>query len=69
MPGSSFQGDTYLRLVNQAPVEVGASDDACVPNGVGSQIIYTATSSETFEIHAGCWSSTSCNGIVSWIIQ
>jgi len=65
--GSSFSGDTYLRLFDQNVAQVAANDDAC--SGLGSQITYTAPNSQRFEIHAGCYASTSCSGTVSWTIQ
>jgi hypothetical protein len=65
--GASFSGDTYLRLFDQGLTQVAANDDAC--SGLGSQITFTAPSSQTYEIHAGCYSSNSCAGTVSWTIQ
>lgn len=67
VPDASFNGDTYLRLFDQTLVQIRDSDDAC--GGVGSQIIYTAPTSQILQIHVGCFSSSSCSGVVSWNIQ
>ena len=66
-PGESFTGDTFLRLRNPSATQVATNDDAC--GGVGSQIVYRATVSGNFELRAGCYSTTSCNGTVAWTIQ
>jgi hypothetical protein len=63
---SSFSGDTYLRLNDPWGAQVASNDDACA---LGSRFVYTATSSGAFEIHAGCYSNTSCAGTVAWTIQ
>lgn len=65
--GASFSGDTYLRLFNESAVEVAANDDAC--GGLGSQLTFTAPNDQTFNIHAGCYSNTSCSATVAWTIQ
>jgi hypothetical protein len=64
--GSSFSGDTYLRLYDFWGTQSADDDDAC---GRGSRIVYTATSGGSFQINAGCWSSGSCSGTVAWNIQ
>lgn len=64
--GASFSGDTYLRLYNPAGTEVAANDDAC---GLGSRLVFTATSGSSFQVRAGCYSSGSCSGTVAWTIQ
>jgi hypothetical protein len=64
---SSFSGDTYLRLNGPAGTQVASNDDSC--SGLGSHIVFTASSSGTYEIHAGCYSNTSCSGRVAWTIQ
>jgi hypothetical protein len=63
--GASFHGDTYLRLFNAAGVQVAKNDDAC---GTGSRITYTAPTSQTIEVRAGCFVNTSCDGQVAWIV-
>jgi hypothetical protein len=47
--GASFAGDTYLRLLDQAGVQIAENDDAC---GLGSRVIYTAQRSEAIEVRA-----------------
>lgn len=68
MPGSSFSGDTYLRLFNLSGSQVApANDDAC--GELGSQMVYTATAGRSYLIRVGCYSSGSCSGTVAWTIQ
>ena len=65
--GGTFTGDTYLRLFTSAGGQVGANDDSC---GVaGSSLSYTAATTGTYQIRAGCYSSTSCSGTVAWTFQ
>lgn len=66
MTGASFSGDTYLRLYNSSGTLIAASDDAC---GLGSKIVYTATSVGSLQVRAGCFSNRSCSGTVAWLIQ
>jgi V8-like Glu-specific endopeptidase len=65
--GGSFTGDTYLRLFGPAATQVAANDDAC--GGVGSNLSYTATTTGTYQIRGGCYSSGSCTGTVAWTVQ
>ena len=65
--GSSFTGDTYLRLFGPSAAQVAFNDDAC--GGRGSSLSFTATATGSYQIHAGCYSSTSCSGTVAWIIS
>lgn len=65
LEGSSFTGDTYLRVV-LAGAEVAANDDACA--GLGSRLSYTAATSGTYEIRMGCYSSSSCSGLAGYSI-
>ena len=64
--GSSFSGDTYLRLYDVWGNQASADDDTC---GRGSRIVYTSTSGGSLQINAGCWSSGTCNAKVAWFIQ
>ncbi|NTX62116.1 trypsin-like peptidase domain-containing protein [Myxococcus sp. CA051A] len=64
--GASFTGDTYLRLFSGA-TQSAANDDAC--SGRGSSLSFTATTSGTLQIRAGCYSNTTCSGTVVWNIQ
>jgi hypothetical protein len=63
LKGSSFSGDTVLRLYGPTGAQVAVNDDAC--GGLGSRILYTATATGTYEIHAGCFASGTCSGTVS----
>ncbi|MDY7232277.1 trypsin-like serine peptidase [Hyalangium rubrum] len=65
--GSAFSGDTYLRLFGPGGTEVASNDDAC--SGAGSNLGYTATTSGTYQIRAGCYSNKSCSGTVAWMLQ
>ncbi len=64
--GASGTGDTYLRLYGVSATQVASNDDSC---GVLSYLSYTATTSGTYQIRAGCWSSGSCSGTVAYTIQ
>ncbi|RKG52509.1 hypothetical protein D7X30_33415 [Corallococcus sp. AB011P] len=67
--GSSFSGDTYLRLYGPSGTQVTFNDDAC--GGVGSNFVYTvpAGGSGSYQLRAGCYSSSSCSGTVAWTIR
>ncbi|HWO24609.1 MAG TPA: serine protease [Kofleriaceae bacterium] len=65
--GGNFSGDTYLRLYGPAGTQVSSNDDAC--GGRGSNLTYTATATGSYQIRAGCYSSTSCSGTVAWTVQ
>jgi hypothetical protein len=66
--GSSFSGDTYLRLYNPSGAQVASNDDAC--GGAGSNLTYTVPSGAggNYQLRAGCYSSNSCSGTVVWTI-
>jgi Trypsin-like peptidase domain len=67
MEGATAIGDTYLRLYDMASgTQVAVNDDSC--GGYSSYIKYTvpAGKSGTYEIHAGCYSNSSCDGTVVW---
>jgi hypothetical protein len=64
--GSSGTGDTYLRLYGVSATQVASNDDSC---GVLSYLSYTAPTSGTYQIRAGCYSSGSCGGTVAYTIQ
>jgi V8-like Glu-specific endopeptidase len=66
VPGSSGTGDTFLRLFSPAGTQVASNDDSC---GTLSFASHTATTSGTFQIRAGCFSSGSCSGTVAFTIQ
>jgi len=67
MTGATFSGDTYLRLYGTTNAQVASNDDSC--SGVGSKLTFTATTTGTYQIRAGCYSSTSCSGTVAWTVQ
>ena len=66
--GSSGNGDTYLRLVNAAGVEVGANDNAC---GSLSYLLYTvpAGAGGMYTLRAGCAANRTCSGTVAYSFQ
>jgi len=57
-------GDPYLRLTTSAgePLAFADDSDSC---GVGSQITYTVTSCDTYQVREGCFSTGSCSGVVT----
>jgi lysyl endopeptidase len=61
----AFSGDTSISLVSGATVVT--NDDAC--GTLGSQLKFTATATGTVKLRAGCFSSTSCSGTVSYTID
>ncbi len=67
MSGASFTGDTYLRLYGLSGMEVASNDDAC--GGGGSSFTYIVPSGGDYQVHAGCYSSSSCSGTVAWVIE
>jgi hypothetical protein len=64
--GASGTGDTYLRLYGVTATQVAFNDDSC---GLLSYLSYTATTSGSYQIRAGCYSSGSCSGTVAYTIQ
>jgi len=64
--GSSGTGDTYLRLYGVSATQVASNDDSC---GLLSYLSYTAPTSGTYQIRAGCYSTGSCGGTVAYTIQ
>lgn len=67
LTGTTFSGDTYLRLNNSAGTTVAFNDDSC--SGRGSNFSWRVTTSGTYTIRAGCYSSGSCSGTVGYTIQ
>ncbi|EPX62798.1 WD40 repeat domain protein [Cystobacter fuscus DSM 2262] len=65
VPGSSASGDTYLRLFGGG-FQVFGNDDNC--GSTASFIQYTAATTGTYELRAGCFSSGSCSGTVTFSI-
>ena len=56
--GSSFTGDTYLRLRNASQMDLATGDDAC--GTLGSRLSFTSPTAATFTVWAGCFGSDSC---------
>ena len=65
--GASGSGDTFLRLVNPSGQEVAVNDDAGGSCATLSTITYTVQVTGWHAIHAGCFSSQSCSGTVTYI--
>ena len=68
VPGATGTGDTYLRLRNPSGAEVAFNDDSC---GLLSNFVYANPSGTTglHQIRAGCFSTASCSGRVSYFIE
>jgi len=67
-PGTTFTGDTYLRLYGPSTTQVAASDNGCF-NGYASRLTFTSITSGTYQIREGCYFTYSCSGTVDWTIQ
>jgi hypothetical protein len=63
--GASGSGDTFLRLFDASNNNVAANDDSC---GLLSFFTFTATTTEIFQVRAGCFSSGSCSGTVAFTL-
>jgi len=64
--GASGSGDTFLRVFDGFNMQVAANDDAC---GVLSFLAFTATTTGTYQVRAGCFSSGSCSGTVAFTLS
>ncbi|HZI04021.1 MAG TPA: serine protease, partial [Archangium sp.] len=66
LTGATANGDTYLRLFDGAGIQATANDDAC--GGHSSYFKYTVPTGKggTYQIRAGCYSNSSCDGTVVW---
>jgi alpha-tubulin suppressor-like RCC1 family protein len=62
LSGTSATGDTYLRLFGPSATQVTFNDDSCA--GTASYIQYTAPTTGSYELRAGCYSGNSCGGTV-----
>ncbi|MCP3104382.1 serine protease [Myxococcus sp. K15C18031901] len=67
--GASGSGDTFLRLYNVATGQQVVSNDDSASCGTLSYATYSATTAGTYQIRAGCYDNTSCNGTVAWTLQ
>jgi hypothetical protein len=65
--GSTFSGDTYLRIYNISGNQVAANDDAC--GGLGSRIEFTANITGAYQIRMGCYSSGACSGTLAYSVS
>jgi hypothetical protein len=66
LPGASGTGDTYLRLFDASNTLVASNDDAC---SVLSFFTFTTTTTGTFQVRAGCFSTGSCSGTVAFTLS
>ena len=64
--GASASGDTFLRLFDPSNHEVAFNDDSC--GLLSSFLTFTAITTGTHQIHAGCFSSNSCSGTVAFTL-
>ncbi|MGZ3457933.1 MAG: hypothetical protein ACXU86_05430 [Archangium sp.] len=60
LPGATATGNTYLRLFGATGTQLAENDIYC--DGVGSFIQYTAPTSGTYELRAGCSAYEACSG-------
>lgn len=56
-------GDTYLRLTTSDGVPLAYADDNCANQG--SEFTYTVTSCDTYQVREGCYSTSTCSGVVT----
>ena len=66
--GASSTGDTYLRALNAAGQEMTANDDDDRCGGQLSYLKFTvpALATGNYTLRAGCFSSGSCGGTITW---
>ncbi len=64
--GASGTDDTYLRLFNASNTEVASNDDAC---GFLSFLQFTAMTTGTYQVRAGCFAGSSCSGTVAFTLS
>ncbi|HZH78784.1 MAG TPA: hypothetical protein VEY88_22335, partial [Archangium sp.] len=67
LTGATASGDTFLRVFGVGGTEVAYNDDSC--GSYASFIRYTVSTSGTYEVRAGCYSSESCEGTVVWRVN
>jgi hypothetical protein len=63
LTGSTYTGDTVLRLFNPGATQVAYNDDACEYHG--SRIDYTAPTAGTYRLRAGCADQGACEGTLA----
>ncbi|NVJ19720.1 C-type lectin domain-containing protein [Myxococcus sp. AM011] len=64
--GASNVGDTYLRINGPNGQEVASNDDISGACGTASNISIVVPTSGNYVIKAGCYSSSSCGGVVAY---
>lgn len=64
---TNITGDPYLRINNPDGTLLAYNDDSCAAQG--AQFTWTATTTGSYTIRAGCFSSTACNATVTWTIE
>ncbi|WP_164017155.1 vWA domain-containing protein [Pyxidicoccus trucidator] len=67
VPGSSGVGDTFLRLFGSTGTQVALNDQACGNLSYISYLVPTTGAGQS-EVRAGCFSSLSCSGTVSYLL-
>jgi hypothetical protein len=67
LPGASGTGDTFLRVFDASSTQVAANDDAC--GSLLTFLSFTALTTGTFQVHAGCFATGSCNGTVVYTLS
>jgi hypothetical protein len=63
LTGSTYSGDTVLRLFSPDAIQVAYNDDACEYHG--SRIDYTAPTAGTYRLRAGCADQGACEGTLA----
>lgn len=63
---SIYTGDPYLRIYGPGNYLIGSNDDGCATKG--ATYSFVTTSSGSYTIRAGCYSSGSCTGQVVWTV-
>jgi hypothetical protein len=66
LPDASGFGDTYLRLFDASDNLVAGNDDSC---DLLTFFTFTATTTGTFQVRAGCFGSSSCSGTVAFTLS
>lgn len=61
--GTTYSGDTFIRLFDPLMSEVASNDDF---GGVGSYIEYTALTDGVYTMKLGCYSANLCSGTAVW---
>jgi len=69
VPGGSGSGDTFLRLFDASNLNVASGDDAPPSCGLLSNLSFTAPQAGVFQLRAGCFSNTACNGTVAYTLS